>query len=293
LDVHDVDLKPFNEITFPRYFGPLGSSVQSLRLESCRSSTDTYLELLKHFTRLEDLFVSDASSTRDSGVVVELCGMSGAGCSVQVKVDLDTATIPLWLSRIRWKVQEANIAATAGSGKALALNTILASPAHNLRRLCIELAKPQSHPEKCILTGCKGLQQIQFRTVAIKRPCDFVPLTLSTVDSLELNKVILDIGCGEVNCQRKFDADVDLASWAPVDQALCALAEKVGIACPGVEFEVAVRVKGPKEVVRAINGSRMFNGLRKKGAVTVSQLPTWHRVSARNETQGADTAITR
>ena len=297
-----MDLKPFNEITFPRYFGPLGSSVQSLRLESCRSSANTYLELLKHFTRLEELFVSDTPSTKDSGVVVELCGMSGAGCSVQVKVDLDTATMPLWLSRIRWKVQEANVAATTKSGKALALNTILASPAHDLQRLCIELAKPrasqyptldfpstnssilpsiftgpriptlESQPEKCILTGCKGLQQIQFRSVAIKRPCDFVSLTLSTVDSLELKKVILDIGCGEVNCQRKFDADVDLASWAPVDQALCALAEKVGIACPGGEFEVVVRVKGPKEVVRAINGSRMFNGLRKKGAVTVSLL---------------------
>lgn len=144
LDVHDVDFKPFNEITFPRYFGPLGSSVQSLRLESCRSSTDTYLELLKHFTRLEDLFVSDTSSTKDSGVVVELCGMSGVGCSVQVKVDLDTATIPLWLSRIRWKVLEANIAATTKSGKALALNTILASPAHNLQRLCIEVTKPRA-----------------------------------------------------------------------------------------------------------------------------------------------------
>ena len=144
LDVHDVDLKPFNEITFPRYFGPLGSSVQSLRLESCRSSSDTYLELLKHFTRLEDLFVSDTSSTKDSGVVVELCGMSGAGCSVQVKVDLDTATMPLWLSRIRWKVQEANIAATTKSGKALALNTILASPTHNLRHLCIEMTKPRA-----------------------------------------------------------------------------------------------------------------------------------------------------
>lgn len=107
--------------------------------------------------------------------------------------------------------------------------------------------------------------------MAIKRPCDFVPLTLSTVDSAKLNKVVLDIACGEVSCQRKFDADVDLASWAPVDQALCALAEKVGVGSPGVEFEVAVRVEGPKEVVRAVNGSKMFNGLRKKGVVTVSQ----------------------
>lgn len=130
-----------------------------------------------------------------------------------------------------------------------------------------------SQPEKCILTGCSVLQQIQFRTVAIKRPCDFVSLTLSTVDSLELNKVILDIGCGEVNCQRKFDTDVDLASWTQVDQVLCTLAEKVGTVCPTAEFEVAVRVKGSKEVVRAINGSRMFNGLRKKSAVTVSQWP--------------------
>jgi len=108
--------------------------------------------------------------------------------------------------------------------------------------------------------------------VAIKRPCDFIPLTLSTVDSAELNKVVLDIVCGEVNCQRKFDADVDLAAWVPVDQALCALAEKIGTGDPGVEFEVAVRVKGPKEVVRAVNGSKMFNGLRKKGVVALSQL---------------------
>jgi len=107
--------------------------------------------------------------------------------------------------------------------------------------------------------------------VGIKRPCDFVPLTLSTVESLELNKVVLDIACGEVNCQRKFDADVDLASWVPVDRALCVLAEKIGVGSPGVEFEVTVRVKGPKEVVRAVNGSKMFSGLRKKGLVTVSR----------------------
>jgi hypothetical protein len=94
---------------------------------------------------------------------------------------------------------------------------------------------------------------------------------LFTVESLELNKVVLDIACGEVNCQRNFDADVDFASWARVDKALCALAEKVGIGSPGVEFEVAVRVKGPKEVVRAVNGSKMFSGLRKKGVVTVSR----------------------
>lgn len=126
-------------------------------------------------------------------------------------------------------------------------------------------------PVKYTLTGCNGLQQIHFRTVGIKRPCDFVPLTLSTIESSELNRVVLDIACGEVNCQRKFDADVDLASWAPVDQVLCALAEKVGIGIPGVEFEVAVSVKGPKEVVRAVSGSRMFSGLRKKGVVTVSR----------------------
>jgi len=146
LAVHDVDLKPFNEITFPRYFGQLGSSVQSLRLESCRSSTDTYLELLKHFTRLEDLYVSDTSSmTRDPGVVVELHGMSGVkGCVVQVRVDLDKATMPLWLSRIRWKVQEASVTATTKSGKPFALDTLFASPAHNLRRLRIELTKPRA-----------------------------------------------------------------------------------------------------------------------------------------------------
>jgi len=108
--------------------------------------------------------------------------------------------------------------------------------------------------------------------VTIRRPCDFVPLTLSTIDSLDLNKVVLDVVCGEVSCQRKFDADVDLASWVPVDQALCALAEYVGVGGPGVEFEVVVRVNGPKEVVRAVNGSKMFSGLRKKGLVTVSQL---------------------
>ncbi|KAF9644336.1 hypothetical protein BDM02DRAFT_3122072 [Thelephora ganbajun] len=272
LDVHDVDLKPFNEITFPRYFGHLGSSVQSLRLVSCRSSTDTYLELLKHFTRLEELFVSDTSSTKDPGVVVELRGMSGVNGSVQVRVDLDKATMPLWLSRISWKVQEAHIVATTKIGKPFALDTLFASPAHNLQLLCIELTKPQAQPEKYTLKGCNDLQQIHFQAVTIKRPCDFIPLTLSTVDSPELKKVVLDIACGEVNCQRKFDVDVDLASWAPVDQALCALAEKLGSGNPGVEFEVAVRVKGPKEVVRAVSGSKMFSGLRKKGVVTVSQL---------------------
>lgn len=144
LDVHDVDLKPFNEITFPRYFGQLGSSVQSLRLESCRSSTDTYLELLKHFARLDDLYVSDTSSTKDSGVVVELRGMSGVNSSVEVKLDLDKATMPLWLSRIPWKVQEAAIAATTKSGKPFTLDTLFASPVHNLQRLCIELTKPRA-----------------------------------------------------------------------------------------------------------------------------------------------------
>lgn len=146
LDVHDVDLKPFNEITFPRYFGQLGSSVQSLRLESCRSSTETYLELLKHFTRLEDLSVSDTSSTKDPGVVVEFRGMSGVDCSVQVKVDLDRATMPLWLSRIPWKVREANVTGTTKLGKPFALDTLFSSPAHNLQRLCIEPTKPrESH----------------------------------------------------------------------------------------------------------------------------------------------------
>ena len=133
------------------------------------------------------------------------------------------------------------------------------------------MSTSESQPEKYTLTGCNELQQIRFRTVGIKRPCDFVSLTLSTVESPELNKVVLDIACGEVNCQRKFDADVDLASWVPVDRALCALAEKVGVGSPGVEFEVAVRVKGPKEVVRAVNGSKMFSGLRKKGLITVSR----------------------
>lgn len=108
--------------------------------------------------------------------------------------------------------------------------------------------------------------------MAIKRPCDFIPLTLSTVDSAELNRIVLDIICGEVNCQRKFDTDVDVASWAPVDQAICALAEGVGAGNPGVEFEVAVRVDGLKEVARAVSGSRMFTGLRKMGVITVSQL---------------------
>ena len=145
LDVHDVDLKQFNEITFPRYFGQLGSSVQSLRLESCRSSTDTYLELLKHFTRLEDLYVSDTSSmTRDPGVVVELHGMSGLNGSVQVRVDLDKATMPLWLSKIPWRVQEAKITATTKLEKPFALDTLFASPSHNLQRLRIELTKPRA-----------------------------------------------------------------------------------------------------------------------------------------------------
>ena len=107
--------------------------------------------------------------------------------------------------------------------------------------------------------------------VAIKRPCDFVPLTLSTVDSTEVNKIVLDIACGEVNNQRKFDTDVDVAAWAPVDQALCTLAENVGAGDPSVEFEVVVRVNGPKEVVRAISGSRMFSGLKRMGVVSVLQ----------------------
>ena len=74
-----------------------------------------------------------------------------------------------------------------------------------------------------------------------------------------------------MNTQRKFDADVDVGAWVPVDRAICALAEKVGAGDPGVEFEVAVRVKGPKEVARAVNGSKMFSGLRRMGIVTVSQ----------------------
>ena len=142
--MHDVDLKPFNEITFPRYFGQLGSSAQSLRLESCRSSTDTYLELLKHFTRLEDLFVSDTSSTKDPGVAVELRGMSGLNESVRVKVDLDKATMPLWLSKIPWKVHEAKVSVTTKLGKPFALDTLFASPAHSLQRLCIKLTKPRA-----------------------------------------------------------------------------------------------------------------------------------------------------
>jgi hypothetical protein len=145
LDIHDVDLKPFNEITLPRYFGQLGSSVQSLRLESCRSSTDTYLELFKHFARLEDLFVSsNTSSTKDPGVVVELRGMSGVNGSVQVTVNLDKAAMPLWLSRIPWKVQEANVIVTSNLRKPFALDALLASPTHDIQRLCIELTKPRA-----------------------------------------------------------------------------------------------------------------------------------------------------
>ena len=103
LDVHDVDFKPFNEITFPRYFGQLGSSVQTLRLESCRSSIETYLELLKHFGKLEELYVSsDTSSTKDPGVVVEVKGVSGVrGGVCKVTVDLDKAALPLWLAPLQ------------------------------------------------------------------------------------------------------------------------------------------------------------------------------------------------
>lgn len=61
-------------------------------------------------------------------------------------------------------------------------------------------------------------------------------------------------------------------SWQPVDQVLCMLAENVESEIYGEEFQVTVRVMGPKEVTRAVNWSKMFNGLRKKGAVTVSQL---------------------
>jgi hypothetical protein len=95
---------------------------------------------------------------------------------------------------------------------------------------------------------------------------------LFTVDSPKLNKVFLEVDCGEVNCQRKFDSEVDLASWQPVDQILCTLVDKFEGGSYGMEFEVAVRVNGPKEVVRAVSGSKMFSGLRKKGAVMVSQL---------------------
>jgi hypothetical protein len=132
----------------------------------------------------------------------------------------------------------------------------------------------ESQPETYTLTGCTNLEQIHFSTVAIRRACDFIPLTLSTVDSSHLKRVVLDVACGEVVCQRKFDAEVDFASWQPVDQALCALAEKFGGGSfsGGEEFEVAVKVKGPKEVVRAVSGSKMFSGLRKKGAVAVSQV---------------------
>lgn len=143
LDIHDVDLKPFNEITFPRYFGQLGSSVQSLRLESCRSSTGTYLELLKNFTRLEDLFVSsDTSTTGGPGVVVELKELSGSNGSCRVAVDLDKATMPLWLSKIPWVVQGVEVTVTTKLGKPFALDALFASPAHNLLRLHIELATP-------------------------------------------------------------------------------------------------------------------------------------------------------
>ena len=129
-----------------------------------------------------------------------------------------------------------------------------------------------SQPEKYTLTGCTNLQQIHFSTLGVRRPCDSITLTLSTIDSRHLDSVVLDVACGEVNCQKKFDTEVDFASWQPVDQALCALAEKSGHGGPGgVEFEVAVRVSGPKEVVRAMNGSKMFAGLRKKGVVVVSQ----------------------
>lgn len=87
-------------------------------------------------------------------------------------------------------------------------------------------------------------------------------------------KVVFEVSCGEVSCQRKFDAEVDFSSWQPIDQALCALAEKVdsGKRGGGEEFEVVVRVDGPKEVVKAVNGSKMFSGLRRKGVVTVSRV---------------------
>ena len=88
--------------------------------------------------------MSDTSSTRDPGVVVELRGMSGVNGSVEVKLDLDKATLPLWLSRIPWKVQEATVVATTKSEKPFALDTLFASPAHTLRRLCIELTKPRA-----------------------------------------------------------------------------------------------------------------------------------------------------
>ena len=87
--------------------------------------------------------MSDTSSTKDPGVVVELRGMSGVDCSVQVNVDLDRATLPLWLSKIPWKVREANVTATTRSGKLFALDTLFASPAHNLQRLYIEPTKPR------------------------------------------------------------------------------------------------------------------------------------------------------
>lgn len=106
----------------------------------------------------------------------------------------------------------------------------------------------------------------------INRPCDSIILTLSTLDSRQLAKVLLDVACGEVGCQQKFDSEVDCTSWQPVDQALCALADKVQSENYGAEFEVEVRVQGPKEVVRAVRTSKMFGGLRRRGSVAVSQL---------------------
>ena len=75
-----------------------------------------------------------------------------------------------------------------------------------------------------------------------------------------------------MSCQKKFDTDVDLASWKPVDRALCALVDNVDGGHYPMEFEVVVRVDGPKEVVRAVIWSKMFSGIRRKGVLTVSQL---------------------
>ena len=70
--------------------------------------------------------------------------MSGTNGSVRIKVDLDKATMPLWLSKIPWKVQEAKVTVTTKAEKSFPLDTLLASPAHNLRRLRIKLAKPRA-----------------------------------------------------------------------------------------------------------------------------------------------------
>jgi hypothetical protein len=97
------------------------------------------------FTRLEDLYVaSDTDSTKDPGVVVELKGVGGVAGWCRVAVDLDKAAIPAWISKVPWKVKEAEVVVTTKLNNQFAVDELFAAPGHDLQRLCIELTKPRT-----------------------------------------------------------------------------------------------------------------------------------------------------